>query len=178
MLGQSSPPSSGVSEHRGESPLSIASAVVTISDTRIPATDRSGTLIVQFLEGAGHRVLDRQIIPDEPDRIRSVVSGYASRGDIQVVLMTGGTGISPRDQTYETMLSLLNRPLPGYGELFRFLSYEEIGSAAILSRALGGVIGRMAVFTMPGSTAAVRLAMEKLILPELTHIIREISKGA
>jgi molybdenum cofactor biosynthesis protein B len=150
--------------------------VLTISDSRTPGTDRSGSLIVQYLESAGHRVVDRKIVPDEPERIRRAVTDYAARDDVQAVLLTGGTGISPRDQTYETITGLLTKPLLGYGELFRMLSYQEIGAAAMLSRALGGLIGRLVVLTMPGSTAAVRLAMEKLILPELVHIVREAAK--
>jgi molybdenum cofactor biosynthesis protein B len=176
MLGQSSQPPPGVQEHRGQAPVSVACAVVTISDTRTPATDKSGTLIVEFLHGAGHRVVDRQIVPDDPDQIRPLVVGYGERSDIQAVLLTGGTGVSPRDQTYETISALLTKPLLGYGELFRMLSYQEIGAAALLSRAVGGLIGSTVVLTMPGSTAAVRLAMEKLILPELGHIVREAAK--
>ncbi len=176
MLGQSSQPSPSVEEHRGQAPISIACAVVTVSDTRTAATDKSGSLIVEFLESAGHRVLDRQIVPDEPDKIRSLLMQYGLKGDIDAVLLTGGTGISPRDRTFETVSAMLTKPLPGYGELFRMLSYDEIGAAAILSRAVGGLLGTMIVLTMPGSTAAVRLAMGKLILPELGHIVREANK--
>lgn len=177
MLGQSSQPPPGVQEHRGQAPVSIACAVVTISDTRTPATDKSGTLIVEFLQGAGHRVVDRQIVPDEPDKISPLLMQYGLQGDVDAVLLTGGTGISPRDRTFETICALLTKPLPGYGELFRVLSYQEIGAAAMLSRAVGGLLGNMIVLTMPGSTAAVRLAMEKLILPELGHLVREATKG-
>jgi molybdopterin adenylyltransferase len=177
MTGQSSQPQSSVEEHRGQSPTSVFCAVLTVSDTRTPGTDRSGSLIVQYLESAGHRVVDRRIVRDEPEQIRSALASYSANGDIQAVLLTGGTGISPRDQTYETIMGLLTKPLLGYGELFRMLSYEEIGAAAMLSRAVGGLVGSMAVLTMPGSTAAVRLAMEKLILPELVHIVREASKS-
>ena len=180
MIGQSSQPPDqtppGVAEHRGKAPAAIACAVVTISDTRTPATDKSGTLIVESLQAAGHRIVDRQIVPDEPDKIRPLVMQYGMRGDIDAVLLTGGTGISPRDRTFETISAMLTRPLPGYGELFRTLSYQEIGAAAILSRAVGGLMGSMVILTMPGSTAAVRLAMEKLILPELGHIVREATK--
>ena len=176
MIGQSSQPPPGVQEHRGAAPVSIACAVVTISDTRTPATDKSGTLIVEFLQGAGHRVIDRQIVPDEPDKIRPLLMQYGLRSDIDAALLTGGTGISPRDRTFETISAMLTKPLPGYGELFRTLSYQEIGAAAMLSRALGGLMGNMVILTMPGSTAAVRLAMEKLILPELGHIVREATK--
>ena len=176
MLGQSSEPPPGVQEHRGQAPVSVACAVVTISYTRTPATDKSGTLIVEFLEGTGHRIIDRQIVPDEPDKIRPQLTQYGLRGDIDAVLLTGGTGISPRDRTFETISAMLTKPLPGYGELFRMLSYQEIGAAAMLSRAVGGLLGNMVVLTMPGSTAAVRLAMEKLILPELGHIVREATR--
>ena len=176
MIGQSSQPPPGVQEHRGAAPESVACAVVTISDTRTPATDKSGTLIVEFLEGAGHCVIDRQIVPDEPDKIRPLLMQYGLRSDIDAVLLTGGTGVSPRDRTFETISAMLTKPLPGYGELFRMLSYQEIGAAAMLSRALGGLMGSMVVLTMPGSTAAVRLAMEKLVMPELGHIVREATK--
>ena len=190
MLGQSSKPgisdaqpdeptgqpSPSAQEHRQQAPASIACAVVTISDTRTEATDRSGTLIVEFLRAAGHAVVDRAIVPDEPSRIRPLLMQYGLRGDVDAVLLTGGTGISPRDRTFETVSELFTKPLPGYGELFRMLSYQEIGAAALLSRAVGGLVGSMAVLTMPGSTAAVRLAMEKLIIPELGHIVREATK--
>jgi molybdenum cofactor biosynthesis protein B len=169
-------PASGAAEHRAAAPASVACAVVTISDTRTSATDKSGALVAELLQAAGHRVLDRMIVPDEPDRIRSAVSAYAASGDVQAVLLTGGTGISPRDKTFETITALLTKPLPGYGELFRMLSFQEIGAAALLSRAVAGLVGTMAVLTMPGSSAAVRLAMEKLILPELGHIVREATK--
>jgi molybdenum cofactor biosynthesis protein B len=176
MLGQSSHPPTGAEEHRAKAPRSVTCAVITVSDTRTLDTDKSGALIVELLEAAGHRVLDRTIVPDEPDRIRPLVAGYADRGDVQAVLLTGGTGISPRDRTFETLTELLTKPLPGYGELFRMLSYPEIGAAAMLSRALGGLIGATVVLTMPGSAAAVRLAMEQLILPELGHLVHEADK--
>ena len=115
----------------------------------------------------------RQIIPDEPDQMRGLLTVLQDRADVDAILLTGGTGISSRDQTFETVTSLMDKPLPGYGELFRMLSYEQIGAAAMLSRAAGGLIGRTVVLTMPGSSAAVRLAMEKLILPELGHLVRE-----
>jgi molybdenum cofactor biosynthesis protein B len=176
MLGQSSPPASSVGEHHAAARNPVACAVVTVSDTRTIDTDRSGALVAELLERAGHRPADRRIVPDEPDHIRPLILEYARRGDIQAVLLTGGTGISPRDQTFETVTALLTKPLPGYGELFRMLSYQEIGAAALLSRATGGLVGTLAVLTMPGSSAAVRLAMEKLILPELGHIVSEATK--
>lgn len=160
-------------QHRSEAPASIGCAVITVSDTRTLQTDTGGQTVVDMLEGGGHHVVDRQITPDEPDRMRSLLSEYRERDDVDVVLMTGGTGLGSRDQTFETVSRLISKPLPGYGELFRMLSFEEIGAAAMLSRATGGLLGRTVLLTMPGSRAAVRLAMEKLILPELGHLVRE-----
>ncbi|MCR4414044.1 MAG: MogA/MoaB family molybdenum cofactor biosynthesis protein [Thermoguttaceae bacterium] len=160
-------------QHRSEAPRSVRCAVVTISDTRTLATDTGGQTIVDLLGEAGHTVVDRQIVPDEPDRIRTLVRQYLGRDDVDAVLLTGGTGLGSRDQTFETLSGMLTKPMPGYGELFRMLSFQEIGPAAMLSRAVGGLIGRTVVLTMPGSRAGVQLAMEKLILPELGHLVRE-----
>lgn len=160
-------------EHRATAPASLGCAVITISDTRTLANDTGGQSVVDRLQQAGHRVLVREIIPDEPSRMRPLLETLKDRPDVDAVLMTGGTGISSRDQTFETVASLLTKPLPGYGELFRLLSFQEIGAAAMLSRATGGLVGRTVVLTMPGSPAAVQLAMERLILPELTHLVRE-----
>jgi molybdopterin adenylyltransferase len=165
-----------VAEHRAHAPHALDLAVLTVSDTRTVATDASGALIVELGEAAGHRIVERAIVPDEPDRMRPLLQAYQARGDLHAVLVTGGTGISPRDQTYETVSALLTKPLPGYGELFRMLSFAEIGSAAMLSRAVGGLLGTLVVLVMPGSKAAVRLAMEKIILPELPHLVREARK--
>ena len=162
--------------HRAESPSSVACAVITVSDTRTLETDRGGVLVVEMLEAAGHRAARREIIPDEPETMRTLVEGLAADSAIDAILLTGGTGISRRDQTFETIASLLTKPMPGYGELFRMLSFEEIGAAAMLSRAIGGVLGETVVLTMPGSTAAVRLAMERLITPELGHLVHEARK--
>ena len=161
--------------HRGASCLTLA--VVTVSDTRTIETDTSGALIVELAERAGHRVADRAIVPDEPDRMRPLLLSYRDRGDLHAVLLTGGTGVSPRDLTFETVASLLTKPLPGYGELFRMLSYAEIGPACLLSRAVGGLMGEVALFVMPGSRAAVELAMTKIILPELSHVVAEARKS-
>jgi molybdenum cofactor biosynthesis protein B len=147
--------------------------VVTISDTRTLANDQGGLLIVHMLEEAGHQVAARRIVRDEPPAIQAQVAELTARDDLDVLLMTGGTGIGSRDQTCETVSGLLDKQLPGYGELFRMLSFREIGAAAMLSRAMAGVAGRKVVMTMPGSPAAVRLAMENLILPELAHLVRE-----
>ncbi len=163
-------------QHRSEAPRSVRCAVVTISDTRTLATDTGGQTIVDLLGAAGHTIADRQIVPDEPDRIRALVQRYLDRDDVEAVLLTGGTGLGSRDQTFETLSAMLTKPLPGYGELFRMLSFQEIGPAAMLSRAVAGLIGRTVVLTMPGSRAGVQLAMEKLILPELGHMVREAKR--
>ncbi|MHC5541922.1 MogA/MoaB family molybdenum cofactor biosynthesis protein [Singulisphaera rosea] len=168
--------SQAVAEHHAAAPKSLNLAVLTVSDTRTRETDTSGALIVELAESAGHRVLDREIVPDEPERMRPLLVGFARRKDIDAILVTGGTGISPRDQTYETVSALLTKPLPGYGELFRMLSYAEIGPACLLSRAIGGLIGPSVILVMPGSRAAVQLAMTKIILPELGHLVREARK--
>ena len=168
--------SQSAENHKAEAPSSIRCAVVTISDTRTFKTDTGGQGVVDRLIGAGHLVADRQIIPDESDRIRGILESLALRDDVDAVLMTGGTGISVRDQTLETVSGVLTKALPGYGELFRMLSYQQIGAAAMLSRATGGLIGRTVVLTMPGSPAAVQLAMEEIILPELGHLVREAKR--
>ena len=156
-----------VDEHRATSPQTLRCAVVTVSDTRTLETDSGGQAVVDRLEAAGHAVVLRRIIPDEADQLRGAVCEISDRGAIDSVLITGGTGISSRDRTFEVVSELLTKTLPGYGELFRWLSYQEIGSAAMLSRALGGIRGQTVVLSMPGSPAAVALAMEKLIVPEL-----------
>jgi molybdenum cofactor biosynthesis protein B len=160
-------------EHQAQGPPSARCAVITVSDTRTIETDTGGGSVVEHLTAAGHTVVAREIIPDEPARMRPLLESLKKRDDVDAILMTGGTGITSRDQTFETVSSLLDKPLPGYGEIFRMLSYHDIGPAAILSRAVGGLIGRKVVLTMPGSPAAVRLAMEKIIVPQLSHLIRE-----
>ena len=163
-----------VSLHRKDAPSSVRCFVLTISDTRTPETDRSGDAIVDALRTAGHEVIGRQIIRDDPAAVREAVRAHAANA--QVIVTTGGTGITARDSTYEAISSLLEKTLDGFGELFRMLSYEAIGSAAMLSRACAGTIGRSAVFALPGSQPAVTLAMEKLILPEMGHVVRELSR--
>ena len=148
--------------------------MLTISDTRTPATDTSGDAIVDALKAAGHEIIGRQIVRDDPAAVRNAVRSHAVRA--QVILTTGGTGITARDSTYEAISSLIEKRLDGFGELFRMLSYEEIGSAAMLSRACAGTIGRTALFSLPGAEQAVRLAMTKLILPEIGHVVRELSR--
>jgi molybdenum cofactor biosynthesis protein B len=168
--------SRAANEHRADAPKSLNLAVMTVSDTRTVETDTSGALIVSLAGAAGHRILERVIVPDEPDRMTPLLHDFAARDDLHAILITGGTGISPRDRTYETVSAILTKPLTGYGELFRMLSYAEIGPACILSRAVGGLIGRAVVLVMPGSRAAVELAMCQIILPELPHLVREARK--
>jgi molybdopterin adenylyltransferase len=165
-----------VIEHRTSAPDALNVAVVTVSDTRTLETDTSGAMIVSLAEQAGHKVVDRHILRDEPAEMTALFQALCARGNLDAILVTGGTGISPRDQTYETVSALLTKPLPGYGELFRMLSYAEIGPACLLSRAVGGLIGKIVILVMPGSRAAVELAMRKIILPELPHIVREATK--
>ena len=160
-------------QHKAEAPKSLGCAVVTVSDTRTLETDTGGGEVVQRLEVAGHQVVAREIIPDEPSQMKPLLERLRSDPQVDAVLMTGGTGISSRDQTFETVANLLTKPLPGYGELFRWLSYNEIGAATMLSRATGGLMGNTLLLTMPGSRPAVQLAMEKIILPELGHLVRE-----
>lgn len=163
-------------KHRRTAQQCVRCGVLTISDTRIVETDRGGALVAELLTVGGHQVEDRQIVPDEPAQMSSIVRRWVDNDTIDAVLITGGTGISSRDRTYETISSMMTKSIPGYGELFRTLSYEEIGAAAMLSRAVGGVCGQTIVLTMPGSTAAVQLAMEKLIVPELAHLVHEATK--
>lgn len=160
-------------QHKAEAPRSIRCAVITVSDTRTIETDTGGKTVIDALQSAGHQVKRREIVPDEPSVMLPLLEELRDDADIDAVLMTGGTGISARDQTYETVTKLLTKPLPGYGELLRMLSYQEIGAAAILSRATGGLMQRTILLTMPGSQAAVRLTMEKIVLPELGHLVRE-----
>jgi len=160
-------------EHKAQGPAAVRCAVITVSDTRTLETDTGGQGVIVRLTAAGHTVVRREIIPDDPARMRPLLQELAQQSDLDAILMTGGTGITSRDQTFETVSSLLDKPLPGYGEVFRMLSYQDIGPAAILSRAVGGLIGRKVLLTMPGSPAAVRLAMEKIIIPELPHLVRE-----
>jgi molybdenum cofactor biosynthesis protein B len=170
--------SSSTAQHRDEASRlpAVRAAVITISDTRTRDTDKSGALIIQRLESAGHRVIRYEILPDEPDQIRELVASLATSGEIQVVLTNGGTGIAPRDGTFEAISGLLTKQLPGFGEIFRMLSWDEVGPAAMLSRAIGGLIGQTLVFSMPGSSNAVALAMDKLIVPELAHLVWEMNR--
>jgi molybdenum cofactor biosynthesis protein B len=148
--------------------------VLTISDTRTEASDTSGNAIVEALKTAGHELGGRRILPDDPGIVREAVMSQAA--GVDVIITTGGTGITARDSTYEAIAGVLDKRLDGFGELFRMLSYAEIGSAAMLTRACAGAIGRTAVFSLPGSEHAVRLAMSKLIIPEIGHVVRELRR--
>lgn len=165
-----------VHEHK-QHQQSVKCLVVTISDTRTKETDKSGQLMEDFLIEAGHEVVDRVIIKDEPYLITEIVRKGCHDDSIDAILFNGGTGISNRDVTIETIRPLFEKEITGFGELFRMLSYtEDIGSAAMMSRAVAGVRDHTAIFATPGSSGAVKLAMEKLIIPELSHVIYEISK--
>lgn len=155
--------------HRRSGPRSVACAVVTVSDTRTAATDRSGRLLRAALERAGHAVVEYAIVKDDPVRLRACLRSIRRRRRARVIVMSGGTGIAPRDRTFEAVDALLETRLPGFGELFRLLSYRQIGPAAMLSRATAGVWSGRIVFSVPGSPEAVRLAARRLILPVLRH---------
>lgn len=164
-------------DHTSSAKLIVARCgVITLSDTRTIDTDTSGRRIAEMLRDAGHVVAHTTILPDDPAALETELGTLLGRNDIDCVLTNGGTGISRRDQTIGVVDRLLDSPLPGFGELFRMLSWEQIGSGAMLSRATAGVARGKLIFSMPGSTKAVALAMEKLILPELRHLLFELRK--
>lgn len=168
---------SSADEHRQAAKgATAACAVLTVSDSRTPETDEGGRWIAEALEGAGHRVVARALVRDEPAEVEARLMEWLEAGEAEVILTTGGTGISRRDTTVEVVERLLDRRLEGFGELFRMLSHREIGAAAMLSRAVAGLAGRSAIFALPGSPAAVRLALGELILPELPHLLRELRR--
>lgn len=160
-----------VREHRAKAPTSVAVSTFTISDTRTPETDTSGRRLGELLAAAGHRVAAHGIVPDEPAVVRELVERQLARHDVDAVITSGGTGIAPRDTTYEALAGLLDKRIDGFGELFRMLSHREIGPAAMLSRAVAGVARDRILVCLPGSTAAVELALRELLLPELPHMI-------
>jgi molybdenum cofactor biosynthesis protein B len=162
-------------EHRKEGPQTVRVAVVTASDTRGEAEDASGAWLRASAATAGHPVVYYRVVVDDPDAIREALAAAYAAG-AQAIVVNGGTGIAARDRTYEAVVGLLEKRLDGFGELFRMLSYAEIGSAAMMSRAIAGVWRGCVVFSVPGSTAAVRLAWEKLVAPELSHVVRELRK--
>lgn len=161
-------------DHVAQAKNAVTCAVLTISDTRTKANDKSGQIIKELLEEGGHQVGHYQVVKDEADQIRALIQNISQKDECQAILTNGGTGIAARDTTYEAVTSLLEKRLDGFGEIFRFLSWEDIGSGAFLSRAVAGVYKDTMIFCMPGSSGAVRLAMEKLIVPELSHLVWEI----
>ena len=169
-------PSASSTEHKKKAaergPVSVA--VVTVSDTRTPETDVNGKYLREQIEASGNRVHSSRIIPDDPTRVDQVLDELTSQDDVQVVLFNGGTGLSRRDTTFDVISRKLDKTMPGFGEIFRTLSFEQVGAAAMLSRATAGVCQGKVVFSTPGSPAAVRLAWEKLIAPELQHLAWEV----
>ena len=163
-------------EHRATAPKTVGCFVLTVSDTKTADTDTSGTVIRELLTAAGHRVVESRIVRDEPRDVARIVRQACAREDVQAVVLTGGTGITSRDSTFEAVEALLDKRLPGFGELFRMLSFQEIGAAAMMSRAQMGLHARRIVVSLPGSPNACRLALEKLLIPELGHLLREASR--
>ncbi len=154
--------------------LSIACAVITISDTRTTVTDTSGQLMQQLLTAADHRVLIYRIIPDDPAQITDLLTELSQNQQVQVVIFNGGTGIAPRDTTYDALARVLEKTLPGFGEIFRWLSYTEIGTRSIASRAVAGTYQNLLVFSLPGSKGAVQLGVSQIILPEMNHLVKQL----
>jgi molybdenum cofactor biosynthesis protein B len=167
---------SPVADHKAHAPRAVRCVVCTISDSKTPETDTSGQLLQELLRGGGHEVVGYQLVRDEPSQVHGVIHTACINPGVQAVIFTGGTGITSRDSTFEAIDALLEKRLPGFGELFRMLSYQEIGSAAMLSRAQAGVRAGRLLFSLPGSPAACRLALERLILPELGHMVREVNR--
>jgi molybdenum cofactor biosynthesis protein B len=164
------------SAHRAYAPAAVGCAVLTVSDSRTLEDDTSGQLIRELLAARGHRTVEHAIVRDDLDAIRLAVLRALARDDVDAVIATGGTGVSPRDVTPEAVAPLLEKPLAGFGEIFRALSFQEIGSAALLSRALAGTSGGKVIYVLPGSSGAVRLGMERLIGPELAHVVGQLRR--
>jgi molybdenum cofactor biosynthesis protein B len=164
--------------HPDRVPWGLNCGVITVSDTRTQETDTSGALICQLLESTGHSIGCYEILPDEPVQIRGQLEqSLTVDPPLQVVIINGGTGIAPRDTTYDAIAGMLTKTLPGFGEIFRYLSYQDIGSRAIASRAIAGIYHHLLVFSLPGSRGAVQLGMEKLILPEMNHLVTQLGSG-
>jgi molybdopterin adenylyltransferase len=163
-------------EHKHGAPSSIGCMVITCSDTRTSETDTSGYRIMHMLKDAGHSVVAYHLVKDEPSKIKAKIKAAVANRKVQAIIINGGTGISRRDSTFEAVDAMLDKRLDGFGEVFRYLTYQEIGSPAIMSRATAGIIKGRVLFSTPGSENAVRLAMEKLILPELGHLVQELTK--
>ena len=163
-------------EHKAGAPVAVHCFIVTVSDTRTEVTDASGRAIAELLTAAGHVVAGRAIVKDDADLVRVTLERQLAKADVQVIITTGGTGITSRDSTYEVVAGLLHKRLDGFGELFRMLSFEQIGPAAMMSRACAGTAAGRIVVSLPGSEAAVRLAMERLLIPELGHLVEQAGR--
>lgn len=168
--------SESVHKHREAAPETVRVAVVTVSDTRTREDDTGGDVVQESMQAAGHEVVKRTIVRDDASAIRTVLVDLLADSGVDAVITTGGTGISARDTTYEVVERMLEKRLDGFGEVFRMLSYEEIGAAAILSRAIAGAVGTKLIASLPGSSNGVRLAMEKLLVPEIAHVVFELRK--
>lgn len=168
--------STAPAEHKARGPAAISCGIITCSDTRTPETDKSGQLIRELLTKEGHRIDAYHVVKDEPADVKKLVQQLGKNTALGAIIINGGTGISQRDSTFEAIDGLLEKRLVGFGEIFRYLSYKDIGSSAILSRATAGLYQGKVIFSIPGSSGAVRLAMEALIIPELPHIVGEMQK--
>jgi molybdenum cofactor biosynthesis protein B len=163
-------------EHKARAPRSVRCFIITVSDTRTPDTDTSGAAIAELLTAAGHDVAGRTIVKDDPELVRGSVERQLAHPDVQAIILTGGTGLTSRDSTFEVVSALLQKRIDGFGELFRKLSYDEIGPSAMMSRACAGLAAGHIVVSLPGSEAAVRLAMTKLLVPELGHLVQQAAR--
>ena len=163
-------------EHKATAPGRVGCYVITVSDTRTDATDTGGRAIAELLTAAGHEIVGRTIVTDDADLLRDAIGRQLANPTVQAIITTGGTGITSRDCTFEAVSGMLWKRLDGFGELFRMLSYEQIGAAAMMSRAVAGTVAGRVLVSLPGSEAAVRLALEKLLVPELGHLVREASR--
>jgi len=163
-------------EHKAQAPRTVRCFIVTVSDTRTEATDTSGRAIADLLTAAGHVVAGRAIVKDDAEMVRGTLERQLAIADVQAIITTGGTGVTPRDSPYEAVPSLLQKRLDGFGELFRMLSFQQIGPAAMMSRACAGIVAGHVVVSLPGSEAAVRLALERLLIPELGHLVQQATR--
>jgi molybdenum cofactor biosynthesis protein B len=163
-------------DHKAAAPARVSCFILTVSDTRTEDNDTSGQAIHELLTAAGHHVTGRTIVKDEPADVIRVVADQLSNGDVQVIIATGGTGLTSRDRTYEAVTELIEKRVEGFGELFRMLSYQEIGPAAMLSRAVAGIARGKVIVSLPGAEGAVRLALTRLLIPELGHLVQQVSK--
>jgi molybdenum cofactor biosynthesis protein B len=166
----------GYHDHKHTAPKKVNCAVVIISGSRTEQNDESGKLIMQTLKDNGHQVTSYDILRNDADSIRRKLDELLDNDGLQVIITSGGTGASRMDLTIETISPVLDKKLDGFGELFRFLTYQEIGTGSILSRAMAGVARGKVIICLPGSTAAVRLAVEQIVLPEIGHLVREASR--